>query len=85
MIKKIMKFMGIYKESDINYYNFIVGNSAFLVFEISENYDIINNELLKCIFLVNNQFYWFKSFEEFENYFDYVNEYKKNTFIVIIG
>jgi hypothetical protein len=85
MIKKIMKFMGIYKESDINYYNFIVGNSVFLVFEISENYDIINNELLKCIFLVNNQFYWFKSFEEFENYFDYVNEYKKNTFIVIIG
>ena len=77
--------MGIYKESDINYYNFIVGNSVFLVFEISENYDIINNELLKCIFLVNNQFYWFKSFEEFENYFDYVNEYKKNTFIVIIG
>ena len=85
MIKKIMKFMGIYKESDINYYNFIVGYSVFLVFEISENYDIINNELLKCIFLVNNQFYWFKSFEEFENYFDYVNEYKKNTFIVIIG
>jgi hypothetical protein len=85
MIKKILKFMGIYKESDINYYNFIVGNSVFLVFEISENYDIINNELLKCIFLVNNQFYWFKSFEEFENYFDYVNEYKENTFIVIIG
>lgn len=83
LIEKLRYFIGMNDESYLNLNNFIIGNCNYIVFELPKNKQIIKNIILTSIMGKVKDFYWFKSYEEFENYVDLFNDEKKEIFVII--
>lgn len=84
-LKSLVKFLGIYKETDILINSFIIGNNVFIVLELEYNHEIVINKVISDVILKYRNFYWFKSMSELELYFDELPIETNNYIFVIIG
>ena len=64
MLKKLVRFIGLDSNSEIEFDSFIIGLQVFLVFDLRCNKNIIINQIIENI-LLNHKVYWFKEVKEF--------------------
>lgn len=80
MIGELFKFKKLPK-AKLN--SFLIGNSLVIVIELFDNPgDVIINKLLKVLFQ-KIEIYWFISYEEMENSFEYFIEDNQTYFVII--
>ena len=84
MFKKIVRFIGLDSNSEIEFDSFIIGLQVFLVFDLRCNKNIIINQIIKNI-LLNHKVYWFKEVKEFEEYYDIISDEDSDYIFIIIG
>ena len=84
MLKKLVRFIGLDSNSEIEFDSFIIGLQVFLVFDLRCNKNIIINQIIDNI-LLNHKVYWFKEVKEFEEYYDIISDEDSNYVFIIIG
>lgn len=84
MLKKIVRFIGLDSNSEIEFDSFIIGLQVFLVFDLRCNKNIIINQIIENI-LLNHKVYWFKEVKEFEEYYDIISDEDSEYIFIIIG
>ena len=84
MLKKLVRFIGLDSNSEIEFDSFIIGLQVFLVFDLRCNKNIIINQIIKNI-LLNHKVYWFKEVKEFEEYYDIISDEDSEYIFIIIG
>lgn len=84
MLKKFVRFIGLDNSSKLEFNSFIIGFRAFLVFDLRNNRNIINNQIIENI-LLNYKVYWFKEDKEFEEYYDIISDEDEDYIFIIIG
>lgn len=84
MLKKLVRFIGLDSNSEIEFDSFIIGLQVFLVFDLRCNKNIIINQIIKNI-LLNHKVYWFKEVKEFEEYYDIISFEDSEYIFIIIG
>ena len=84
MLKKLVRFIGLDSNSEIEFDSFIIGLQVFLVFDLRCNKNIIINQIIKNI-LLNHKVYWFKEVKEFEEYYDIISFEDSDYIFIIIG
>lgn len=84
MLKKLVRFIGLDSNSEIEFDSFIIGLQVFLVFDLRCNKNIIINQIIKNI-LLNHKVYWFKEVKEFEEYYDIISDEDSDYIFIIIG
>lgn len=84
MLKKLVRFIGLDSNSEIEFDSFIIGLQVFLVFDLRCNKNIIINQIIENI-LLNHKVYWFKEVKEFEEYYDIISFEDSDYIFIIIG
>ena len=84
MLKKLVRFIGLDSNSEIEFDSFIIGLQVFLVFDLRCNKNIIINQIIENI-LLNHKVYWFKEVKEFEEYYDIISDEDSEYIFIIIG
>ena len=84
MLKKLVRFIGLDSNSEIEFDSFIIGLQVFLVFDLRCNKNIIINQIIENI-LLNHKVYWFKEVKEFEEYYDIISFEDSEYIFIIIG
>lgn len=84
MLKKLVRFIGLDSNSEIEFDSFIIGLQVFLVFDLRCNKNIIINQIIENI-LLNHKVYWFKEVKEFEEYYDIISDEDSDYIFIIIG
>ena len=70
MLKKFIKFIGLDNSSNCIYNSFIIGNTVYIILEFDNDKSIIYSKILDVVINNNIEFYWFRSYYEFENNID---------------
>ena len=83
MLNKIMKFIGLDNTTKSRFNSFIVGNVSYLVIEFIDDKSIIFSKIIHTLVNNNIDFYWFRSYNEFENNMDYL-EFNEDRYIFIV-
>lgn len=83
MLNKIMKFIGLDNTTKSRFNSFIVGNVSYLVIEFIDDKSIIFSKIIDTLVNNNIDFYWFRSYNEFENNMDYL-EFNEDRYIFIV-
>jgi hypothetical protein len=84
MLKKLVRFIGLDSNSEIEFDSFIIGLQVFLVFDLRCNKNIIINQIIENI-LLKHKVYWFKEVKEFEEYYDIISFEDSDYIFIIIG
>lgn len=84
MLKKLVRFIGLDSNSEIEFDSFIIGLQVFLVFDLRCNKNIIINQIIEKV-LLNHKVYWFKEVKEFEEYYDIISDEDSDYIFIIIG
>ena len=84
MLKKLVRFIGLDSNSEIEFDSFIIGLQVFLVFDLRCNKNIIINQIIEKV-LLNHKVYWFKEVKEFEEYYDIISFEDSEYIFIIIG
>ena len=84
MLKKLVRFIGLDSNSEIEFDSFIIGLQVFLVFDLRCNKNIIINQIIEKV-LLNHKVYWFKEVKEFEEYYDIISFEDSDYIFIIIG
>ena len=84
MLKKLVRFIGLDSNSEIEFDSFIIGLQVFLVFDLRYNKNIIINQIIEKV-LLNHKVYWFKEVKEFEEYYDIISFEDSDYIFIIIG
>lgn len=84
MLKKLVRFIGLDSNSEIEFDSFIIGLQVFLVFDLRCNKNIIINQIIEKV-LLNHKVYWFKEVKEFEEYYDIISDEDSEYIFIIIG
>lgn len=85
MLKKVLKFIGLDKSVNCLFNSFIIGKTCYLVLEFDNNCEIIYNRIISEIIRNRLEFYWFRSYNEFENNMDDVVTINDDYLIILIG
>ena len=84
-INIILSFIGLNKFSNCLFNSFIIGNISYLIFEFPNDKSIIINQLISKLLINNIEYYWFRSYDEFEDFIDILAPNNKGYLIVLIG
>jgi len=85
MINKIMKFIGLDNTTKCSFNSFIIGKKSYILLEFIDDESIIFSKIINTLVNNNIYFYWFRSYNEFENNMDYLEFIDDRYFFIIIG
>ena len=85
ILRKLIMFIGLDNRSDCFYNSFIIGNTCYIVLEFGDNKSIIQSKIIDTIIKNNLDFYWFRSYYEFEKFIDYLDQNSKDNLFIIIA
>lgn len=85
IVNKLMNFIGLSDNEESIFHSFIVGNTCFLVFELSSNQKFFKSNYIFRLLKCNVDCYWFRNYKEFETYIDIVEEKNSDYLLIMIG
>lgn len=85
VLNKLIRFIGLDNTTKCNFNSFIIGNRSYLVIDFIDDKSIIFNKIIDTIIKHNINFYWFRSYYEFENNMDYLEFNEEKYVFIIIG
>lgn len=83
ILQKLRRILNIEDELQLTINSFQIGYQSFIIFELKEKKEIIKNELITKLLLSELNLFWFRSYFEFETYFDVIMSDELINFILI--
>lgn len=84
LINKLLEILG-FNNTNLSLNNFIIGNTNYIIFEFNEKDILLQNKILDIICTELIEFYWFRTYDEFENNIEYLDDNINRNLFIFIG
>lgn len=84
LIDKLLEILG-FNNTSLSLNNFIIGNTNYIIFEFNEKDILLKSKILDIICTELIEFYWFRTYDEFENTIDYLEDNNNRNLFIFIG